>query len=138
VIALRHSLSLRLSKLALAGVFAFSIQGARAESSKVAEQAGATLFRDKGCTYCHGASLEGTHKGPSLQQVRKTMKAQQIIEQIKNGGQKMPSFEDSLSSDEISELVAYLRAKHRPSPAAKTTPDVHAAQTSSAVSNPEQ
>jgi mono/diheme cytochrome c family protein len=44
------------------------------------------------------------------------MKPAQIVDQIKNGGQKMPSFEDSLSSDEIAQLVAYLRAKHRPMP----------------------
>lgn len=49
--------------------------------------------------------------------VRKTMKAAQIVNQIKNGGQKMPSFQDSLSNDEIAQLVAYLRAKHRPLPA---------------------
>jgi mono/diheme cytochrome c family protein len=117
VIVLRHFLFRRLSSLALAAIFAVSIHGARAESSKDAEQAGATLFRDKGCTYCHGANVQGTQKGPSLQQVRKTLKPQQIADQIKNGGQKMPSFEESLSSEEINQLVAYLRAKHRPLPA---------------------
>jgi mono/diheme cytochrome c family protein len=86
------------------------------ESPKAAESAGATLFRDKGCAYCHGANTQGTPKGPSLQNVRKTMKPAQIVDQIKNGGQKMPSFEDSLSGDEIAQLVAYLRAKHRPMP----------------------
>jgi mono/diheme cytochrome c family protein len=87
---------------------------ARAENP---EAAGATLFRDKGCAYCHGANTQGTPKGPSLMNVRKTMKAAQIVNQIKNGGQKMPSFQDSLSNDEIAQLVAYLRAKHRPLPA---------------------
>ena len=90
---------------------------ASAESPKAADSAGATLFRDKGCAYCHGANTQGTPKGPSLVNVRKTMKAAQIVSQIKNGGQKMPSFEDSLSNDEIAQLVAYLRAKHRPLPA---------------------
>jgi len=90
---------------------------ATAESSKAAEAAGATLFRDKGCAYCHGANTQGTPKGPSLVNVRKTMKPKQIAGQITNGGQKMPSFEDALSSDQIAQLVAYLRAKHRPVPA---------------------
>jgi mono/diheme cytochrome c family protein len=92
-------------------------QFAQAESPKAAEAAGATLFRDKGCAYCHGANLQGTPKGPSLENVRKTLKPERIADQIKNGGQKMPSFEDSLSGDEIAQLVAYLRAKHRPAPA---------------------
>lgn len=87
-----------------------------AESPNAAASAGATLFRDKGCAYCHGANAQGTPKGPSLENVRKTMKPGKIVSQIKNGGQKMPSFEDALSNDEIAQLVAYLRAKHRPLP----------------------
>jgi mono/diheme cytochrome c family protein len=90
---------------------------ARAENPKSPETAGATLFRDKGCAYCHGANAQGTPKGPSLENVRKKMKAPQIVAQITNGGQKMPSFEDSLSHDEIAQLVAFLRAKRRPQPA---------------------
>jgi mono/diheme cytochrome c family protein len=103
-----------------------------AANTKAAEAAGATLFRDKGCAYCHGATAQGTPKGPSLANVRKTMKAAQISAQIENGGQKMPSFSDSLSHDEVAQLVAFLRAKHRP---ASTPPP---AQTSSPVSNPGQ
>jgi mono/diheme cytochrome c family protein len=90
---------------------------APAEAPQSQEASGANLFRDKGCAYCHGANTQGTPKGPSLLNVRKTMKAPQIVSQIKNGGQKMPSFEDSLSSTEIDQLVAFLRAKHRPQPA---------------------
>jgi mono/diheme cytochrome c family protein len=100
-------------------VLGFMMQAApfaSAENPKAAEAAGAALFRDKGCAYCHGANTQGTPKGPSLEKVRKTMKPDQIAGQIKNGGQKMPSFEDSLTSNEITQLVAYLRAKHRPAP----------------------
>ena len=105
-----------------------------AANTKAAEQAGASLFRDKGCAYCHGAAAQGTQKGPSLANVRKTMKPAQISAQIENGGQKMPSFSDSLSHDEVAQLVAFLRAKHRPAPAPVPTP----AQTSTPVSNPGQ
>ena len=83
-------------------------------SVKEQEAAGAVLFRDKGCAYCHGKSTEGTHKGPSLLDVRKHLKADQIANQIKEGGQKMPAFKESLSDDEVTNLVAWLRAKHRP------------------------
>ena len=94
----------------------------RAFGSKADEQAGANLFRDKGCAYCHGAAGQGTQKGPSLANVRKTMKPAQISAQIENGGQKMPSFSDSLSHDEVAQLVAFLRAKHRPAPAPVQSP----------------
>jgi mono/diheme cytochrome c family protein len=90
--------------------------------TKLAEQAGANLFRDKGCGYCHGAMTEGTHKGPSLQEIRKSWKAPQITDQILNGGRKMPPFSDSLSNDQVAQLVAWLRAKHRPLPTPQTKP----------------
>jgi len=92
--------------------------------TKQAEQAGANLFRDKGCAYCHGATTAGTPKGPSLLDVRKTLKTSQITDQILNGGRKMPPFSDSLNNDEVAQLVAWLRAKHRPAPipAAKAAP----------------
>ena len=85
-------------------------------SKKDAEKAGAVLFRDKGCAYCHGPAGLGTGKGPSLANLRKRLKAPQIAAQIENGGQKMPSFRDSLTDDELAKLVSYLRAKHRPVP----------------------
>jgi mono/diheme cytochrome c family protein len=115
-------------------VAALLTQGGYAETGKESEQAGATLFRDKGCAYCHGANTQGTPKGPSLLAVRKLLKAQQIADQIKNGGQKMPSFEESLSPVEISELVSYLRAKHRPAPGPAASPEANPA---SAPAKPE-
>jgi mono/diheme cytochrome c family protein len=107
---------------------------AQALSKKEAEQAGAALFRDKGCAYCHGAAAQGTQKGPSLANVRQKLKASQIADQIENGGQKMPSFKEAVSNEEVAELVAYLRAKHRPVPAPIPAP----AQTPAPVINPGQ
>jgi mono/diheme cytochrome c family protein len=111
-------LKLRLAHLVPALAFASSIallaHSAFAGGSSAAEKAGAVLFRDKGCAYCHGAAGQGTQKGPSLADIRKKLKAPQITGQIVNGGQKMPSFRDSLTDSEVSQLVAYLRAKHRP------------------------
>jgi mono/diheme cytochrome c family protein len=124
----------RFGILLLVITIAAPTQALFAANTKAAEQAGATLFRDKGCAYCHGATAQGTQKGPSLANVRKTMKPAQISAQIENGGQKMPSFSDSLSHDEVAQLVAWLRAKHRPAPDPVPTP----AQTSTPVSNPGQ
>ena len=129
--------SFRLVSFAVVLVFgSCSVQHLHALGPKTStpEEAGAILFRDKGCAYCHGATAQGTQKAPSLANVRKTLKPAQIAAQIENGGQKMPSFEDSLSKDEVAQLVAFLRAKHRPAPA----PVVTKPQTPAAVVNPEQ
>ncbi len=89
------------------------------DKSKADEQAGAILFRDKGCAHCHGDTLEGTKKAPSIKDIDKdkTWTTAKITDQILNGGQKMPPFSDSLTDDEIAQLVAYLQAKVRPVPA---------------------
>lgn len=96
----------------LASVPAMAAPSATADQ----EKAGAALFRDKGCTYCHGADLKGTKKAPSLDEIRKDKDwtPEKMTNQILNGGQKMPPFADSLSDDEIAQLVAFLRAKKRP------------------------
>jgi len=83
-----------------------------------AEQAGAVLFRDKGCAHCHGDGGIGTKKAPALTGLRKDKEwtPARINSQILNGGQKMPPFSESLTDEEIAQLIAYLRAKHRPVP----------------------
>jgi mono/diheme cytochrome c family protein len=79
-----------------------------------AADAGALLFRDKGCVHCHDAGGVGTQKGPSLTGLHadKRWTPAKIRSQILNGGQKMPPFGDSVSDEEVEELVAYLRADH--------------------------
>jgi len=83
-----------------------------------AAEAGAVLFRDKGCAYCHGVGGVGGKKAPTLTNLRtdKAWPPAKITNQILNGGQKMPPFGDSLTDTEIAQLVAYLRAKTRPIP----------------------
>jgi mono/diheme cytochrome c family protein len=89
-----------------------------ASNTKADEQAGAVLFRDKGCAHCHGVGGIGTKKAPSLVDLRKNKlwTPAKITDQILNGGQKMPPFGDSVTDQEIAQMVAYLRAKHRPVP----------------------
>src|SRR5579863_3646163 len=87
-------------------------------NTKADEEAGAVLFRDKGCAYCHGVGGIGGKKAPSLADLRtdKAWPPTKITTQILNGGQKMPPFGDSLTDEQIAQLVAYLRAKTRPVP----------------------
>lgn len=81
-------------------------------------KSGAALFSDKGCTYCHGSAGQGAKKGPALTDVwkDKTWTNEKITNQILNGGQKMPPFQDSVSDDEVKDLIAWLRAKNKPVP----------------------
>lgn len=93
-----------------------------ADHEQEAAKAGAALYRDKGCAFCHGPALEGTKKAPGLADIRddKAWPPEKITDQILNGGKKMPPFRDSLSDEEIAQLVAYLRAKDRPAPPSDT------------------
>ena len=104
--------------LILLAIFAAISAPALAASADAAAdvQAGAALYRDKGCARCHGAALEGNKKGPSLVDMDKDKEwpPQKMTDQILDGGQKMPPFREALTDDEITQLVAFLRAKDRP------------------------
>ena len=113
---------IKLPCLALASLLCLSLPTpARAlfgNKNKAAEQAGALLFRAKDCVHCHGEGGIGANKGPSLIDLRKKKEwtPVKITGQIMNGGKKMPPFSDALTDSEIAQLVAYLRARHRPLP----------------------
>ncbi len=107
------------------GAFLFSVSffytniGGAAPSNPDADaKAGAILFRDMGCAYCHGPGGVGSKKAPSLVDIRndKAWPPERMTGQILDGGEKMPPFRESLSDEEIAQLVAYLRAKVRPVP----------------------
>jgi cytochrome c5 len=74
-----------------------------------------TLFKAK-CTMCHGADASGnTAMGkkfniPDLRalEIQKKTKAE-LGTAIAKGKNKMPSFEGKITSDEINELVNYIR-----------------------------
>jgi mono/diheme cytochrome c family protein len=79
---------------------------------------GAALFSEKGRTYCHGPVGQGAKKGPAVTDLwkDKTWTNEKITNQILNGGQKMPPFQDSVTDDEVKDLIAWLRAKNKPVP----------------------
>jgi mono/diheme cytochrome c family protein len=97
---------------------------ATSHSAKADEQAGALIFRQQDCAHCHGPEGIGGKKGPPLTNIRKNKDwpPEKITHQILNGGQKMPPFGDSLTDAQIAQLVAYLRAKHKPAPPVQSEP----------------
>ena len=76
------------------------------------KQEGAVIFSDSGCAHCHGDAGQGTPKGPPLHEVRKKLNASAMTKQIKEGGQSMPGFADSLDDAQIERLVKFLRGRH--------------------------
>ena len=115
------------SSLLLVGLIALLANPAALTAAKKSEEekAGAVLFRDKGCTYCHGVGGVGTKKAPSLIDLPKdkTWTPEKITSQILNGGQKMPPFRESVTDEDVTDLIAYLRAKNKPVPPPATTQD---------------
>ena len=115
------------SSLLLLGLIALLANPAALTAAKKSEEekAGAVLFRDKGCTYCHGVGGVGTKKAPSLIDLPKdkTWTPEKITSQILNGGQKMPPFRESVTDEDVTDLIAYLRAKNKPVPPPATTQD---------------
>jgi len=109
---------LSLLLLTLAVLVPAAAQTPGVKNTKAEEQAGALLFRDKGCSHCHGVGGVGTKKAPALTDLRKNKlwTPDKMTNQILNGGQKMPPFSESLTDSEAAQVVAYLRAKHMPAP----------------------
>ncbi|MCL4559931.1 MAG: cytochrome b N-terminal domain-containing protein [Chloroflexi bacterium] len=72
---------------------------------------GAQLFYEKGCEYCHMISGQGGSRGPNLTTVGTRLTKNDIIIRIVNGGVNMPAFGGSLTSQELSDLVAFLQSR---------------------------
>ena len=66
------------------------------------------------CGSCHTLSDAGTTGtvGPNLDEV--DVSAEQVAEQVENGGGGMPAFGDQLSPEEIQEVAAYVAASGGP------------------------
>ena len=109
-----------LTSFLLPGLIAMVAIPAQLSASQKSDQekAGAILFRDKGCAYCHGVGGVGTKKAPALTDLHKDKNwpPEKITNQILNGGHKMPPFRDSVTDDEVIQLIAWLRAKNKPVP----------------------
>ena len=74
---------------------------------------GAELFAAQKCVGCHGPDGKGKLKGaPDFTDAAWQKKATdaQMAETIKKGHKPMPAYEDKLSADQITALVAYVRS----------------------------
>jgi cytochrome c6 len=105
------------SSLALAAVIAMAAFGfaSNARANKPDDDTAAQDFKSN-CIVCHGADGVGTATGKSLKApdlhsdaVQKMPKAD-LIAIVSDGKNNMPPFKNTLSEDQISALVAYVKA----------------------------
>ena len=60
------------------------------------------------CLACHGDQGANGHNGPNLQTSKFADEYDNVVNRITNGGTSMPSFEDTLSSEEIEAVAKYV------------------------------
>ncbi len=74
---------------------------------------GGHLFHSAGCEACHNIAGHGGHRGPNLTYVGDRLTGDEITIRIVNGATNMPAFGGILSSDELNDLVAFLKSRKR-------------------------
>jgi ubiquinol-cytochrome c reductase cytochrome b subunit len=75
------------------------------------QQAGAQIFQDHGCINCHSIDGSGGERGPNLSTIGSSLSNDQLTWRILSGGRNMPAYGDTLTPEELAQLVAYLSSR---------------------------
>ncbi len=74
---------------------------------------GGMLFNEKGCLYCHRISGHGGERGPDLTYIGDRLSSDELTWRIMNGGLNMPGFGGTLTNEELSNLVTFLKTRKK-------------------------
>jgi ubiquinol-cytochrome c reductase cytochrome b subunit len=72
---------------------------------------GARLFHARGCQYCHAVQGQGGAYGPELTHVLRRLPAEVVVARTLNGIGDMPAYRGVLTRDELTAILAFLRAQ---------------------------
>jgi len=79
---------------------------ARAEAAGLTE--GATIFQENACINCHSIAGVGGKKGPDLTTIGDDLTREQLTWRILNGGNGMPAYGQTLTTEETEQIVEFL------------------------------
>jgi ubiquinol-cytochrome c reductase cytochrome b subunit len=73
------------------------------------ERSGAVVFQNMQCRNCHSVGGAGGMRGPDLDAVATRLTEAQLVRQVVQGGGNMPAYGNTLSADETTALVDFLK-----------------------------
>jgi len=115
--------TVKLLPLIAASILTFSSLAFASSRSQRAH--GAQVFTNTGCQVCHSVRGVGGHKGPDLSGVGRRKSKVEMQHQIVYGDKVMPAFGDDLETNDLKDLVTYLKScRQKPAKIPQTTPQV--------------
>lgn len=75
--------------------------------------AGAKVFYDKGCEFCHTVDDYGGIRGPDLSDAGDRMTPDQITTRIYSGAANMPSYRGNMSEPDLANVISFLESRHK-------------------------
>ncbi|HWV36829.1 MAG TPA: cytochrome b N-terminal domain-containing protein [Thermomicrobiales bacterium] len=79
---------------------------ARADAAGLSR--GSTIFQENACINCHRIGDSGGTKGPDLTTVGDRLTQEQLVWRILNGGNGMPAYGETLSTNDVDQVVQFL------------------------------
>lgn len=93
---------------------------ARADAAGLSE--GVAIFENNACINCHRIGNAGGEKGPDLTHIGDTLTQEQLTWRILNGGNGMPAYGNTLTTEQTNQVVQFLMQQTRDRQSPEETP----------------